>query len=218
MSPVPAAPPGRVLLDRAGVQAAVGRVAREIEADFPDGVVLVGVLKGALLFCADLAREIRGVDVAVDFLAISRYAPDSGRVRIVLDVSVDLDGRDVVIVEDLVDTGLTTAFLTAYLEGLGARRVELCTLLDRPSRRILPVRPRYVGAEVPDVFVLGAGLHHRDRFRNLPVVLEVERAAVDEDPDAWCAWFADPAVRPAAGPEVTKDRGGTLEAESEATA
>jgi len=203
------APPGRVLLDRAAVRAAVDRVARAIEADFPDGVVLVGVLKGALLFCADLARAINAVDVLVDFLAISRYAPDSGRVRIVCDVSLDLSGRDVVLVEDLVDTGLTASYLVRYVEALGARRVELCTLLDRPARRILPVVPRYVGAVIDDVFVLGGGLHHRDRYRNLPVVLEVDRATLT-DPDAHVRWFADPAVR--------EDPGGTLASGSEATA
>lgn len=213
MSPAPAPLPGRVLLDRDALRAAVGRVAREIETDFPDGVVLLGVLKGALLFCADLAREISAVDVQVDFLAISRYAPDSGRVRIVLDVSLDLTDRDVVIVEDLVDTGLTAAFLVGYVEGLGARRVELCTLLDKPARRILPVRPRYVGAEVPDVFVLGAGLHLRDRYRNLPVVLEADRdeVATLHAADRWLA----------AGPlhsAVDVDPGGTLDVESEATA
>jgi len=195
VSSVGTAPPARVLLDRAAVRAAVGRIAREIEADFPEGVVLVGVLKGALIFCADLVRELR-TDVLVDFLAISRYAPDSGRVRIVLDVTLDLAGRDVVLVEDLVDTGLTSSFLVRYLEGLGARRVELCTLLDRPGRRILPVQPRYVGAEVPDVFVLGSGLHHRDRYRNLPVVLEVDRHRLDDHPDAGRGWFAEWGARP----------------------
>jgi hypoxanthine phosphoribosyltransferase len=209
---------GRVLLDRADLRGVVARVAREIETDFPRGVVLVGVLKGALLFCADLVRELHRIDVRVDFLAISRYAPDSGRVRIVLDVGLDLTDRDVVLVEDLVDTGLTAAFLVRYLEGLGARRVELCTLLDRPDRRILPVRPRYVGAEVPDVFVLGAGLHHRDRYRNLPAVLAVERAALDGDPPLdWRAWF-DAAAHPAVRPAVAGEPGGTLESESEATA
>lgn len=210
MSSGPAAPPGRVLLDRDALRAAVARVARGIEADFPAGVVLVAVLKGALLFCADLAREIRGIAVEVDFLAISRYAPDSGRVRIVHDVSLDLTGRDVVIVEDLVDTGLTAAFLLRYLEGLGARRVELCTLLDKPARRILPVQPRYVGAEVPDVFVLGAGLHLFDRYRNLPVVMEVDRSEVA----ARLRHLGLAAGRPEAG----EDPGGTLEIESEATA
>lgn len=214
MSPDRPAPSGRVLLDRDELHAAVTRIAREIEADFPDGVVLVGVLKGALLFSADLVRALHGIDVLVDFLAISRYAPDSGRVRIVLDVGLDLTERDVVLVEDLVDTGLTAAFLVRYVEGLGARRVELCTLLDRPDRRILPVHPRYVGAVVPDVFLLGGGLHHRDRYRNLPAVLAADRAALEADePDAWRAWFTA-AVRPAAG----REPGGTLESESEATA
>jgi hypoxanthine phosphoribosyltransferase len=201
--------PGRVLLDRAAVRAAVARVAREIEADFPEGVVLVGVLKGALLFLADLVRALHDTDVLVDFLAISRYAPDSGRVRIVLDVTLDLAGRDVVIVEDLVDTGLTSGFLVRYVEGLGARRVELCTLLDRPARRVLPVRPRYVGAEVPDVFLLGCGLHHRDRYRNLPVVLEVDRTRLDVQPDSGRAWFGEwPRL-----PVREREAGGTLDSQ-----
>lgn len=214
MSTPSAAPPGRVLLDRDALDRAVDRIAREIERDFPDGVVLLGVLTGALLFHADLTRAVRGTEVVVDFLAITRYAPDSGRVRIVLDVSLDLAGRDVVIVEDLVDTGLTASFLIGYLERLGPRRVELCTLLDRPARRILPVRPRYVGAEVPDVFLLGGGLHHRDRYRNLPVVLEVDRDALAGDPDALRGWFGGTGLRRGPG----REPGGTLDAESEATA
>lgn len=209
MSQPPAAP-ARVLLDRAALRAVVERLARAIEADFPDGVVLVGVLKGALLFCADLARAITATDVLVDFLSISRYAPDSGRVRIVQDVALDLAGRDVVIVEDLVDTGLTLAYLVQYVEGLGPRRVEVCTLLDRPARRIVPVQPRYVGSEIEDVFVLGGGLHHDDRYRNLPVVLDADRAVVTADPDAYLGWYSRP-------PEPTRP-GGTLAAESEATA
>jgi hypoxanthine phosphoribosyltransferase len=210
VSPDLAGAPGRVLLDRDAQRAAVARVAREIEADHPDGVVLVGVLKGALLFCADLVREISSVEVLVDFLAISRYAPDSGRVRIVLDVSLDLSGRDVVVVEDLVDTGLTLSFLVGHLEALGARRVRVCTLLDRPSRRILPVAPRYVGAVIDDVFVLGGGLHHRDRYRNLPVVIEVERETVTADPQACLGWYARSRER--------SEPGGTLGSGPEATA
>ena len=209
MSPE-APPPARILLDPADLRALVERLGREIEADFHDGVVLVGVLKGALLFLSDLARAIRRVPVLVDFLAISRYAPDSGRVRIVHDVGLDLAGRDVVLVEDLVDTGLTLAYLVQYVEGLGARRVEVCTMLDRPARRIVPVRPRYVGATVEDVFVLGGGLHYADRYRNLPVVLEADRGAVTDAPDAYRSWYSHP--------EVRKGRGGTLAAEAEASA
>lgn len=215
MSAPAAASPGRVLLDREALSSAVTRVAAQIEADHPGGVVLVGVLKGALLFCADLVRAIRTVEVQVDFLAISRYAADSGRVRILLDVGLDLAGRDVVLVEDLVDTGLTASFLIGHIGALGARRVELCTLLDRPDRRILPVRPRYVGAVVPDVYLLGAGLHHRDRFRNLPAVLEVDRESLDREPDSWRSWFTLPGPRRREAPEGP---GGTLGAESEATA
>ena len=206
----PPAPPARVLLDREALRSLAARLAREIEADFPDGVVLIGVLKGALLFAADLARAMTATDVLVDFLSISRYAPDSGRVRIVQDVALDLAGRDVVIVEDLVDTGLTLAYLVQYVEGLGPRRVEVCTLLDRPVRRIVPVTPRYVGARIDDRFVLGGGLHHRDRYRNLPMVLDADRDAVTADPDAYRPWYSRP--------EERAHPGGTLAAESEATA
>jgi hypoxanthine phosphoribosyltransferase len=199
-----------VLLDESWLRATVARVARQIEADHPDGVVLVGVLKGALLFAADLVRAIQQIDVLVDFLAISRFAPDSGRVRIVQDVTLDLAGRDVVLVEDLVDTGLTMAYLVEYVQRLGARRVELCTLLDRPARRIVPVQPRYVGVVISDVFVLGNGLHHRDRYRNLPVILEADRDTVAADPDAYREWYRFRSVR--SGP------GGTFAGESEATA
>lgn len=205
----PEVPPARVLLDRHALDALVARIGHEIEAEFPDGVVLVGVLKGALLFLADLARAIRTVPVLVDFLAITRYAPDSGRVRIVHDVGLELAGRDVVLVEDLVDTGLTLAYLVRYVEGLGARRVEVCTLLDRPARRIVPVQPRFVGATIADVFVLGGGLHHADRYRNLAVVLEADPRALAVDPDAYRSWYSHP--------EVREEAGGTLDAEAEAS-
>jgi hypoxanthine phosphoribosyltransferase len=147
--------------------------------------VLVGVLRGALIFCADLARAIRDVDVAVDFVAISRYAPGSGRVRILKDVDLDLTGRDVVLVEDLVDTGLTVAFLVEYLRGRGPRRVDVCTLLDRSGRRILPLPLRYVGAVIPDVYVLGYGLHYADLYRNLPFVVHVDPEDLHREPDAY---------------------------------
>ena len=179
------APQVSTLLTRDEIAQCVERLAREIEADHPDGVVLVGVLKGALLFLADLARAIRDVDVWIDFLAISRFAPDSGRVRIVRDVDLDLTGRDVVVVEDLVDTGLTLGYLLRHLGARDARRVDVCALLDRPTRRILPLTVRYVGREIPDVFVLGYGLHDEDRFRNLDVVLSADRRAVRADPDAF---------------------------------
>lgn len=188
----PVAPP--VLLDRAGIARVVDRLAGEISADHPDGVVLVGVLKGAMIFLSDLARRVSDIDVTIDFLAISRYAPDSGRVRILKDLDIDVAGRDLVIVEDMVDTGLTLGYLLGHVQGRGPRRVEVCTLLDRPVRRIVPLAVRYVGAEIPDVFVLGYGLHHDDLYRNVPYVVEADRRVVGERPDA----YVEALYRPAA--------------------
>ncbi|MGQ0803444.1 MAG: phosphoribosyltransferase [Actinomycetota bacterium] len=174
-----------VLLDRAALGDIVRRLAGEITADHPEGVVLVGVLKGAMIFLSDLARAITDIDVTVDFLAISRYAPDSGRVRILKDLDLEIAGRDVVLVEDMVDTGLTLAYLLGHLRDLGPRRFEVCTLLDRPVRRIVPLRARYVGEEIPDVFVLGYGLHFADLYRNVPYVVEADRDVVGARPDAY---------------------------------
>lgn len=184
-----------VLLDRDALAARVDALARAIVAEHPDGVMLVGVLKGALVFTADLARAIGRIDrdapVLVDFLAISRYAPESGRVRILKDLELDVAGRDIVVVEDLVDTGLTLAYLLGQLRAREPRRVEVCTLLDRAERRIVPLEPRFVGQEIPaDTFVLGYGLHLGERYRNLPVVVQADREALISDPDACLALYA----------------------------
>jgi hypoxanthine phosphoribosyltransferase len=178
-------PAPTVLLDQRAIAARVERIAGQIAADHPDGVVLVGVLKGALVFLADLVRAITEIDVTVDFLSISRYAPDSGRVRILKDVDVDVEGRDVVLVEDLVDTGLTLAYLLSHVRGRAPRSVDVCTLLDRAVRRIVPLTARYVGEEIDDVFVLGYGLHYVDLYRNVPYIVEADRRVVLERPAAY---------------------------------
>ena len=178
-------PESRTLLDEAALRDCVARVASEIAADHPGGVVLVGVLKGALVFLADLARALVDIDVVVDFIAISRYAPDSGRVRILHDVGLDLSGRDVILVEDLVDTGLTIAYLLEHLRARGPRELDVCTMLDRSARRIVPLRVRYVGSEIPDVFVLGYGLHQADLYRNVPRVVEADPRVLRDDPGAY---------------------------------
>ncbi|MCZ7525983.1 MAG: phosphoribosyltransferase family protein [Acidimicrobiia bacterium] len=192
-----------VLLDRTTIAQHVARIAGEITTDHPDGVVLVGVLKGALVFLADLARAITDVDVVVDFIAISRYAPDSGRVRILKDLDVDVAGRDVVVVEDIVDTGLTLAYLLGELAERSPRRLEVCALLDRSVRRIVPLEVRYRGAEIGDVFVLGYGLHHRDLYRNVPYVVEGDRELVLREPEAYlrAVYGAAAAPEPADGDE-----------------
>jgi hypoxanthine phosphoribosyltransferase len=170
------------MLDAAELQRQVNRLGAEIAADHPDGVVLVGVLKGALIFLSDLARAVRDVPVEIDFMSISRFAPDSGRVRILYDVQTDLTGRDVVVVEDVIDTGLTLAYLMTQLQARSPRELSACALLDRPSRRIVPQPVRYVGVEVGEQFLLGYGLHYRDAYRNLPFIVEGDRDAVVAQP------------------------------------
>ena len=116
--------PPPVVLDETTLRANVERLGAEIASDHPDGVLLVGVLKGALIFLSDLARSIPGVRVDIDFMSISRFAPDSGRVRILYDLQTDITGRDVVIVEDIVDTGLTLAYLMTQLAARGPRSLS----------------------------------------------------------------------------------------------
>jgi len=181
----PASTP-EVILDRPAIESRVARLAGEIARDHPDGVVLVAVLKGGLVFLADLARALAPLDVAIDFLAISRYAPDSGRVRLLQDLDLDVTDKDVILVEDLVDTGLTAAYLVKHVIQRGARHVELCALLDRAERRIVPMEIRYVGEEIPgDAYVLGYGLHDAERYRNLPFVVRVDRSVLRANPDAY---------------------------------
>jgi hypoxanthine phosphoribosyltransferase len=195
-----------ILLDADAVAAQVSRLGAEIAADHPDGVVLVGVLKGALIFVSDLARAIEGIPVEVDFISISRFAPDSGRVKILHDLSIDIAGRDVVVVEDIVDTGLTLAYLLGQLGERGPRRISACTLLDRPARRIVPHDLRYRGLELGDEFVLGYGLHARDLYRNLPFVAVGDREVVAATPDAYVEQLYGEDGRSGAGSRVTIGR------------
>jgi hypoxanthine phosphoribosyltransferase len=177
--------PPETLLDAETLAATVTRLGSEIEADHPEGVVLVVVLKGALLFGSDLARAIRRVPVEIDFISISRFAPDSGRVKILHDLDTDIGGRDVVLVEDIVDTGLTVAYLTSQLAMREPLSLRTCALLDRPGRRIVPHALQYRGVELDDQFVLGYGLHVRDLYRNLPFVVAGTRDEVVASPDCY---------------------------------
>jgi len=174
-----------VLLDQTAIEGHVGRLGREIARDHPDGVVLVGVLKGALIFLADLARAIPDVDVTIDFISISRFAPDSGRVKILHDLECDISWRDVVVVEDIIDTGLTLAYLVGQLSARGPRRLSTCAMLDRPSRRIVPQEVDYRGLELGTEYVLGYGLHVRDLYRNVPCVVAADRDTLVTRPDAY---------------------------------
>jgi len=179
---VSAAP--RILLDENELRATVARLAAEISARYDDGVVLAAVLRGSVFLLADLVRAMT-ISPVVDFVAITPYVAGSGRVRMLKDLDIDVAGRDVVLVEDIVDTGLTTAFLVGELERRSPRSVAVCTLIDRPARRVPPVELAFVGARIPDEFVIGYGLDHRGRYRNARVVAVADTDLLDADPDAY---------------------------------
>ena len=173
----------RILVPPDELRAGVRRLAAEISAAYGDGVVLVAVLKGSVPFLSDLVRALTIVPL-VDFLAISAYAPDTGRVRLVKDLDLDIAGRDVVLVEDIVDTGLTLNYVLGELARRQPRSLEVCALLDKATRRIVPTRLRFVGFTVGDEFVVGYGTDFAERYRNLDLVAAGDLAALRADPDA----------------------------------
>ena len=148
----------------------VKRLARQIEADYPKEMpLMVGVLKGSFIFMADLVREIQR-DMEIDFMRTSSYGSgsvSSGRIKLHMGVTSPVKDRSVLIVEDIVDTGLTTSYAMRYLRRKGAASVKVCALLDKPSRREAPVTPDYVGCTVPDKFLVGYGLDYDERYRAL---------------------------------------------------
>jgi hypoxanthine phosphoribosyltransferase len=176
-----------VLFGRQDIRRRVDELARAITEDYAGREpVLISVLKGGTMFLADLFRRI-DLPVRVDFMAISRYgeAVESlGRVRILMDIEADLTGRDVILVEDIVDTGLTLTYLLGALRARDPASIEVCTLLDKSVRRIAPVDVRYVGFDCPDRFVVGYGLDHAERYRNLRDIVAVDdMAALRADAD-----------------------------------
>ena len=176
----------KILLNSRGIESTVERVAARISDDHTDGVVLAGVLRGSVPFLADLARAMT-IRVRIDFLAITPYSPGTGRVRLLKDLDIDITERDVVIVEDIVDTGLTSEFLCAELSRRNPRSLSVCTFVDRPARRMVPVRLDYVGIEIPEEFVVGYGLDYEGRYRNLPMLATADSAVLKENPDAYIA-------------------------------
>ena len=161
-----------VLLTEAQIQARVREMAGQIRRDFPDGLHLVAVLKGAFVFLSDLARRMDG-GVSLDFMAVSSYAKGtttSGEVRLLKDLDTTLDGRNVVIVEDIVDTGLTLTYLQDILRARGPKTLRTACLLSKPSRRQVDVKVEYIGFEIEDRFVVGYGLDYAEQYRNLPYI------------------------------------------------
>lgn len=160
------------LIAAGDIQQRIRALASDIRRDHPDGVHLVCVLKGAFMFLADLMRALDG-DATLDFIALSSYGvstKSSGQVQLLKDLSESIEGRDVVIVEDIVDTGLTLNYLQDILRARAPRSVRTACLLSKPSRRKIDVKVEYIGFEIPDKFVVGYGLDYGEKYRNFPYI------------------------------------------------
>jgi hypoxanthine phosphoribosyltransferase len=164
---------GEVLIDQDTLAGRVAELGAEVSADYEGrDLLLIGVLKGAVFFMADLMRHLT-VPCEVDFMAISSYGDatdSSGIVRILKDLDINIEGRHVLVVEDIIDSGLTLSYLIRNLESREPATLEVCALLTKPSRREIDVPVRYVGFEIPNKFVVGYGLDFAERYRNLPYV------------------------------------------------
>jgi hypoxanthine phosphoribosyltransferase len=163
----------RPLITSADIQEKIREMGKRIRADFPgEPLLLVGVLKGAVLFLADLARQIPG-EVTFDFIAVSSYGKDtrsSGQVKLNKDLDSSIEGKVVIVVEDILDTGLTLQYLLRVLQQRKPKSLKVAVLLDKKERRIADVRADYTGFVIPDEFVVGYGLDYAERYRNLPDV------------------------------------------------
>ncbi len=168
----------RVLVSEEEIKEAVKRIARQLEKDYEGKeIMFVGLLKGSIAFMADLIKEYTKT-CTIDFMAVSSYGSgteSSGRVNIVKDLSVPIDGKDIVIVEDIIDSGNTLSFIKAYFAAKNANSVRICTLLNKPSRRVVDIDVEYIGFDIPDEFVIGYGLDYNEHYRNLPYVGVLDR-------------------------------------------
>lgn len=172
---------GKVLIDEEKIAQRVAEMGAEITEDYKGkDLVAICILRGGVIFMADLVKKIK-IPIRMDFMAVSSYGlstKSSGVVRILKDLEEDIEGKDVLIVEDIVDTGLTLHYLIDYLKSRGTKSVKVCCFLDKPSRRKVKVPMDYIGFEIPDKFVVGYGLDYAQRYRNLPYVSELDEEDV----------------------------------------
>ncbi len=177
--------PASVLFSEDEIRARVRELGATISRDYAGrDPVLISVLKGGAVFLADLIQAI-DLNLRTDFMSISKYEEgddDSGVVRILKDLDQDIGGDHVIVVEDIVDTGLTLSYLLSALEARNPASLEVCALLDKSARRIAPLDIRYRGFDCPDRFVIGYGLDYEERYRNLPFILEVDLEVLARDP------------------------------------
>jgi hypoxanthine phosphoribosyltransferase len=175
---------GEVLIDTETLSGRVAELGAEISSDYEGrDLLLIGVLKGAVFFMADLMRRLT-IPCEVDFMAISSYGAStdsSGVVRILKDLDINIEGRHVLVVEDIIDSGLTLSYLMRNLESREPETLEVCALLTKPDRREIDVPVRYVGFEIPNRFVIGYGLDFAERYRNLPYVAVLSDDALPAD-------------------------------------
>jgi hypoxanthine phosphoribosyltransferase len=175
---------GQILVQPDDLGHRVTELAKEISRDYEGReLLLVGVLKGAVFFLSDLMRQLE-VPCEVDFMAVSSYGSStesSGVVRILKDLDTPIDGRDVLVVEDIVDSGLTLKYLLKTLSARGPASLEVCALLEKPERRKVDLQIRYTGFEIPNRFVIGYGLDHGERYRNLPYVAVLNQNAASAE-------------------------------------
>ncbi|MFY9176618.1 MAG: hypoxanthine phosphoribosyltransferase [Caldicoprobacterales bacterium] len=168
---------GKILIDEETIMKRVAEMGAEITKDYQGKeLVVIGILRGGVIFMSDLVKQIK-LPLFMDFMAVSSYGmstKSSGVVRILKDLNEDIEGKDVLIVEDIVDTGLTLHYLVDYIKSRKPKSVKVCCFLDKPSRRKVDVRADYVGFEIPDEFVIGYGLDYAQKYRNLPYVSVLE--------------------------------------------
>lgn len=167
-----------ILLTREKIEQKVQDLGKQISEDYSknDEIIIVGVLKGASVFMADLIRQIN-MPVCIDFMAVSSYGystESSGIVRILKDLDLEIEGKHVLIVEDIIDTGLTLKYLTDNLKSRNVKSLKICTLLDKPERRKCDLDIDYIGFKIPDKFVVGYGIDYAEKYRNLPYIAVVK--------------------------------------------
>lgn len=164
---------GEILFTADQIDVIVKRIGDQVSRDYADkDLVMISVLKGSLIFMADLMRAIT-VPCSIDFLSVSSYGSGTtttGEVRILKDLDTTLEGKDVLVVEDILDSGMTLSFLLNNLQARHPRSIRLCTLLDKPERRRVDIKADYVGVQVPDKFIVGYGLDYAEKYRNLPYI------------------------------------------------
>jgi hypoxanthine phosphoribosyltransferase len=175
---------GRPIVTQEQMRSRIRELGRQISADYAGkDLVLVGVLKGAYAFFADLARAIR-IPVQVDFIIVTSYgtqAKTSGKVKLVTELTEKIKNRDVLLVEDIVDSGLTVQYLTKALAKQKPRSIKVCTLLSKPERRVVDVPLQYIGFRIPDQYVVGYGLDYRQQYRNLPYLAVLDQLNQQEE-------------------------------------